>query len=471
MRRTKVVCTLGPASREPGILRELMLAGMDVARLNFSHGTRKEKAEDIDNLRRLSAELERPLAILADLQGPRIRVGDISGGEVILEEGAGFTLTTRPIEGNREVASVSFAELPGDVSPGDNILIDSGLLKLRVEGVRGSDILCRVVVGGRLRAHRGMNLPDVSLSMDSITEKDEEDLKFALTRGVDWVAMSFVRSAADVARLKKLVAEEGSPTLIVAKVERRGAVENIDEILEVADGVMVARGDLGVEMSAEEVPLIQKRVIGKAMKSGKPVITATQMLESMLASPRPTRAEASDVANAIFDGTDALMLSGETAVGSYPVEAVRTMATIAEKTESFIDYAGQLIHKSDWVKGDVSDAISFAACELAADLGVGFIVTATQSGSTARRVSRYRPPAGIVAVSPEDGTVRQLTLSWGVIPLLVPPSKDISEVFDGGVKAVQGRGLVTKGDRVVITAGVLVNVPGTTDIIKVQEVE
>jgi pyruvate kinase len=271
--------------------------------------------------------------------------------------------------------------------------------------------------------------------------------------------------------LKKLVAEEGPPILIVAKVERCEAVENIDEILEVADGVMVARGDLGVEMSAEEVPLVQKRVIGKAMKSGKPVVIATQMLESMLASPRPTRAEASDVANAIFDGTDALMLSGETAVGSYPVEAVRTMATIAEKTESFIDYAGQLIHKSNWVKGDVSDAISFAACELAADLGVGFIVTATQSGSTARRVSRYRPPAGIVAVSPEKGTVRQLALSWGVIPLLVPPSKDINEVFDRGVRAVQGRGLVAKGDRVVITAGVLVNVPGTTDIIKVQEVE
>lgn len=471
MRRTKVVCTIGPASQKPEVLRELMLAGMDVARLNFSHGTRKEKAEDIDNLRRLSAELEHPLAILADLQGPRIRIGDISSEEVILEEGAGFTLTTRSIEGNKKVASVSFAGLPGDVSPGDNILIDSGLLELRVEEVKGSDILCRVVIGGRLRARRGMNLPDVSLSMDPVTEKDKEDLKFALTRGVDWVAMSFVRSASDVARLKKLVAEEGSPILIVVKVERREAVENIDEILEVADGVMVARGDLGVEMSAEEVPLVQKRVIGKAMKSGKPVVIATQMLESMLASPRPTRAEASDVANAIFDGTDALMLSGETAVGSYPVEAVRTMATIAEKTESFIDYAGQLIHKSNWVKGDVSDAISFAACELAADLGVGFIVTATQSGSTARRVSRYRPPAGIVAVSPEKGTVRQLALSWGVIPLLVPPSKDINEVFDRGVRAVQGRDLVAKGDRVVITAGVLVNVPGTTDIIKVQEVE
>jgi len=470
MRRTKIVCTIGPASEKPEVLKELIEAGMNVARLNFSHGNHEGHAGNIFNLRKISADLNLPLGIIGDLSGPKLRVGEIAGDGIVLEAGQDFTLTTRILRGDKDRVSVNFPELANDMSLGDTIFLDDGLIELKVKKVDKDDILCEVINGGKLSSHKGINLPNISVSVDSITKKDIEDLKFGLEQGIDWVAMSFVRSPDDIRDLKLLMCDFGKEVPVIAKIEKHEAAKKMDEIIDVADGIMVARGDLGVEMPPEDVPLIQKRLIDKAMREGKPVIIATQMLSSMIDNLRPTRAEVSDVANAIFDGTDAVMLSGETAVGNYPVESVKMMTRVIEKTEASIDYAGKLGSKRKWAQKNFTDAISFAACDLASALKAKVIVTSTQSGSTARRVSKYRSAEQIAAVTPEDKVVNQLTLSWGVVPLRVAPSRDTDDMFKKAVGKVTGVGLAKKGDVVVVTAGVIVNVPGTTNLIKVHKV-
>lgn len=470
MRRTKIVCTIGPGSSQPDILRQLIEAGMDVARINLSHGSGSQHLQNIQNIRRISEEVGKKIAVMFDLSGPKIRIGEIAAGEVLLKEGAEFILTTQPIAGDDKRVSVNYENFPQDVSPGDTIFLNDGLLELQVMETSDKDVKCKILVGGKLSSGKGVNLPDTTIRASAITGKDIADLDFALKSEADWIAMSFIRSADDVRQLKGLIEQADHAVPVIAKIEKHEAVKNIDEIIDISDGIMVARGDLGVEVSTEEVPIIQKQIISKTVRAGKPVITATQMLESMIYSPRPTRAEASDVANAIYDGTDAVMLSAETATGSYPIETVKIMASIAEKTESVIGYAEQLIHKSNWVRGNTTDAISFAACELANDLKAKAIIVSTQSGNTARRVSKYRPSVPIIAVSPDSKAVKQLKLSWGVVPVQVASSKDIDDMFNKAVEAGLQTGLVERGGQVVITAGVLVNVPGTTNLIKVHRV-
>ncbi len=470
MRRTKIVCTIGPASEDAVILKELVNVGMNVARLNFSHGSHEEHARNISKIREISTDLNTPIGILLDLSGPKLRVGEIAGGSVTLKSGQDFILTTSSLRGDENEASVNFLELPSDASPGDTILLNEGLIELKVKLIKESKVITEVISGGKLLSHKGINLPNVSTSVEAITEKDVEDLKFGLKHEVDWVAMSFVRSPDDIKKLRSLMHDFGKEVPIIAKIEKHEAAGRMDEIIDVADGIMVARGDLGVEMSPEEVPIIQKKAIGKAMRKGKPVITATQMLSSMIENLRPTRAEVSDVANAIFDGTDAVMLSGETAIGNYPVESVEMMARVIEKTEDYIDYAGELGNKRKWAQKNVTDAIGFAACELARGLKAKVIITSTQSGNTARRVSKYRSAEQIAAVTPENEVARQLTVSWGVVPLHITPSRDTDEMIKKAVDKVVEAGLVKKGDNVVITAGVIVNIPGTTNLIKVHKV-
>ncbi|MDO8886293.1 pyruvate kinase [Candidatus Oleimmundimicrobium sp.] len=470
MRRTKIVCTIGPASEDVKTLKELISAGMNVARLNLSHGSHKEHARNISIIRKISNDLGIPIGIILDLSGPKLRVGEISGDSVNLEPGHDFTLTTLPMRGDKFKVFVNFSELPNDVSPGDTIFLNDGLIELKVKFIKENEVVTKVIGGGKLSSHNGINLPNISISIDSITEKDVEDLSFGLKHEVDWVAMSFVRSSDDIKKLRLLMHDFGKEVPIIAKIEKHEAARRINEIIDVADGIMVARGDLGVEMFPEEVPIIQKKIIAKAIKKNKPVIIATQMLNSMIENQRPTRAEVSDVANAIFDETDAVMLSGETAIGNYPVKSVKMMTRIIEKTESYIDYVDELGNKRKWAQKNVTDAISFAACELASALKAKVIVTSTQSGNTARRVSKYRSAEQIVAVTPEDRTVKQLTLSWGVAPLHITPGRNTDEMIEKAVNKVVKAGFVKKGDDIIITAGVIVNIPGTTNLIKVHKV-
>ncbi len=467
MGKTKIVCTLGPSSSDEKILKKMISSGMNVARLNFSHGTHQEQKERIKKIKRLSQEMGKPIAIILDLQGPRIRLGNLK--ETFLRKGSTVTLTfdKRP---SKEKIPLDF-DLSTEVKPGESLLLCDGLVELKVKKVKGKDIECLVISGGKISSHKGVNLPEVPLKTPALTLKDKEDLKFGLKHGVDFVALSFVRQAKDILELKDLIKKEGFDVPVVAKIEKKEALKNIDEIIEHSDGIMVARGDLGVEISTEKVPIIQKEIIAKTNEKGKPVITATQMLESMINSPKPTRAEASDVANAIFDGTDAVMLSGETAIGIDPVNVVKTMEKIIENTESYLDYEDILRKRGEWVEKNTSDAISFAACELAKKLKVKAIITATQSGYTARQVSKYRPQAPIIAITPNPQAYRQLLLSWGIIPLLVKPSRNIDEILVKAVKSAKEASLVKKGDQVIITAGVLANVPGTTNMIKVHQVE
>lgn len=470
MRKTKIICTIGPASKGAPTLSSLVNAGMDVARINFSHGTHEEHKESIQTICRVSKEAGKRVTILADLSGPKIRTGELSKESVILKEDDIFGLSTRSVQGSDKEVYVNYQNLTREVDEGDPILLADGQIELRVERVEQDKVVCRVIVGGELAAHQGVNLPGKGLLLPPITEKDQEDLRFAIGEGVDWVAMSFVTKPDNISSLRKLMEEEGRTIPVIAKIERREAAQNIEEILDVADGAMVARGDLGVEMPTEEIPIIQKKIIATAVKKGRPVITATQMLESMVDAPRPTRAEASDVANAIFDGTDALMLSAETATGKYPVEAVRVMSSIAERAEKNIDYAGLLGAKANWVAGNVTDAISYAACELATDIGAKAIVTATQTGNTARRVSKYRPPVPIIALSSDSAVVRQLNLTWGIFSVEIPTSRNVDETLAKAVEEAAAQDFINKGDKIVITAGALVNVPGTTNLIKVEEI-
>jgi pyruvate kinase len=468
MPRTKIVCTIGPASRSPEILADLIRAGMNVARLNFSHGSHSEHGEVIRHLRRLADELSRPVAVLQDLGGPKIRVGPVSGGTVTLEPGSTFILTRRHVAGDSGKVSISYPALPRDVRKGDTLLLGDGAIELRVTSVMTQDIKCRVIIGGPLSSHKGINLPSRSLRLPSLTEKDERDLAFGLRHKVDYVALSFVRSAKDILRAKKLMAARKRSVPIIAKIEKHEALDNIDEIIPLVGSVMVARGDLGVEIPLETVPRVQKWLIRKSNVSGKPVITATQMLRSMVENPRPTRAEVTDVANAVLDGTDAVMLSEETAIGRFPVEAVRMMAKVVEDAEREFPHA-EWIRKWWGKEGkSLSEAVAFSACNLAEDIGAAAIISFTQSGLTARLVSKFRPACPIVALTPVPETYRRLDLVWGVTPVMVTGLKTTDDVIDRAFQAARKSGLAKKGQTVVITAGVPLGVPGKTNLVKAE---
>ena len=466
MPRTKVVCTIGPASRSSETLEQLIRAGMDVARLNFSHGTQAEHLEVITAVRSIAARLGRPVAILQDLAGLKIRVGEIASGAVTLEAGAPFTLTTRQILGSRQEVSVPYPHLTEGLRPGDALRLSDGDLELEVIDTTERDVRCRVITGGTLASRKGVNLPGRAITGPTFTDKDRDDLAFGLRHDVDYVALSFVRTAGDVRDAKGVIQDHGSTVPLIAKIETQEALNNIDEIIDGGDGVMVARGDLGVALPLATVPRLQKMLIGRANRAGKPVITATQMLRSMQDSPRPTRAEATDVANAVLDGTDAVMLSEETAVGRFPVEAVTTMAAIAADAESIFPFDG-------WMRrfetgGPPPEAVARAACTLAADVNAAAIITCTQSGGTARRVAQYRPRCSILAPTPHADTYRRLALVWGVTPLLNQSQPTTDELIDGALRAALATARVRRGQCVVITAGVPVGRPGATNLIKVE---
>ena len=470
MRRTKIVCTIGPVSRSVEVLERLMRAGMDVARLNFSHGTQLEHAEVIQRIRATAQKLGRPVAILQDLAGPKVRIGEIAKGPITLKSGDAYTLTSRDVPGNDQEVSLVYKELPKDVRVGDTLLLADGALEMTVESVQGPDILCRVVVGGALSSHKGINLPTSTISAPILSEKDQADLAFGLKQGVDYVALSFVRSADDVQVARQFMKRQGVERPLIAKIEKHEALDRLDEIIQVVDGLMVARGDLGVEIPLERVPQAQKTLIEKANRAGKPVITATQMLKSMCDNPRPTRAEVNDVANAVLDGTSAVMLSEESAAGSYPVAAVETMAKIAAETDSYFPNRAWMRRYSDETNMDPQDAVAMVACELADDLKASVIVTCTQSGSTARRVARCKPTQPILAPTPSADTYHRLALVWGAIPLKIDAVNNDEEMIQQMRKAIAATGLVKAGQTVVVTAGVPLGIAGTTNLIKVLKV-
>jgi len=463
MPKTKIVCTIGPSSESPEVLRELILNGMNVARLNFSHGTHREHQEKINTIRSIADNLGAHVAILQDLCGPKIRVGKVKDPGVRLDPGQAYVLTTKNIEGDAEHVSVSYKNLPSDVKPGDRILLADGMMELVVEITSRSDIFCKVITGGFLTSNKGINLPTGTIKADAITEKDRKDLIFGLKNNVDYVALSFVRSSKDILALKKIIKKEKKNTPVIAKIEKHEALKDIDGIMDATDGIMVARGDLGVEIPLENVPNIQKMLVGKANKMGKPVIIATQMLRSMVSAPRPSRAEANDVANAVLDGTDAIMLSEETASGEYPVQAVQYMRKIAEKAEEQFPHEKYL---SFMPEIDVSESVAYASCVLADHLDVKAIVATTRSGSTAAHISRFRPKTKIIALSPEKSTVRRLALYWGCLPSLVEFKGGDCMTDDSAVSALAS-GHVSKGDLAVITSGYPEYAEGTTNMMRV----
>lgn len=471
MRKTKIVCTIGPASESLENTKKLIMAGMNVARMNFSHGDFEEHGNRIKNIRQASQELGKSVALLLDTKGPEIRTGKIAVEPLDLVEGETITLTTEEIAGDKNRLSVSYVDLPKDVSVGSTILIDDGLIGLTVTKVEGTEIECHIVNGGQIKSRKGVNVPGVSISLPGITEKDTNDIVFGIEQGIDFIAASFVRKASDVLEIRELLKKHNAEHIqIISKIENQEGVDNLDEILEVSDGLMVARGDLGVEIPAEEVPIVQKQMIEKCNRAGKPVITATQMLDSMQRNPRPTRAEASDVANAILDGTDAIMLSGETAAGKYPVESVQTMSRIAEKAESAIANREILKKQSEAQQTSVTESISQSVAHAAWNLDAKAIVTSTQSGTTARMISKYRPVAPIIAVTTQDQTLRRLALAWGVIPVKGEVAETTDELFESALEGAKNSGLVEKGDLVVITAGVPLGRSGSTNLIKVDHI-
>ncbi|MEC9488431.1 MAG: pyruvate kinase [Halanaerobium sp.] len=469
MRRTKIVCTIGPASEDRETLAKLLEAGMNVARLNFSHGDHEEHLRRVKLLREVSADMGIPVALMLDTKGPEIRTG-ILEEPVILEQGQEFILTTEEIVGSSERISVSYQQLPRDLHPGSVVLLDDGLIELDVLEVREDEVITSVKAGGELSSRKSINIPGISVNLPALTDKDLADIKFANDHDFDFIAASFVRKREDVLEVKKVLESLNAEIDIISKIENEEGVQNIDEILEVSEGIMVARGDLGVEIPPERVPAIQKMIIKKCNKSGKPVITATQMLDSMIRNPRPTRAEASDVANAIYDGTDATMLSGESAIGSYPIKSVETMALIAEHTENSLSYKQILESKSGEPIETLTDAISHATCETALNLDAEAIITSTRSGFTARLVSKYRPKAPIIAATPSKKIMRKLLLVWGVYPIQVSESANTDEMIQNAVKGALDARLVKQGDVIVITAGIPVGVPGSTNLLKIQTV-
>mgnify|MGYP001625250838 FL=1 len=469
MRKTKIVCTLGPSTESEEVMRQLMLEGMAVARMNFSHGSHEEQKKRLDMVKKLREELHLPVAALLDTKGPEIRIGDVEGGKLELKAGQDFILTTEEMLGTAGKVTITYKELYKDVCPGDSILIDDGLIGMEVRRIDGQDIICKVVNGGFISNHKGVNVPGVELKMPFVSEKDYSDILFAAEQGYDFVAASFTRTAEDILEIRKILDENGGEGIhIIAKIENMQGVENAEAILRVADGMMIARGDMGVEIPLEEVPVIQKKLIRLTIRMGKPVITATQMLDSMMKNPRPTRAETSDVANAIYQGTSAIMLSGETAAGAYPVEAVRTMARIAERTERDIDYTKEFKPRRLAERPDVTSAISHATCTTAMDLHAAAIVAVSKSGRTVGMISKYRPSCPIIGCAMDERVCRQLNLSWGVIPLQLDEEKTADDLFDHAVGAAEHRGLVSRGELVVITAGLPLGMSGTTNMIKVR---
>jgi len=464
-RRTKIVATIGPATQSEEIITDLIKAGVTTFRLNFSHGDHKDHKERIKTIRKVSEKLDLDIGILQDLQGPKIRLGRFKDGPVKVKKGDKFSLTSNEVECTKSIANVTYNKLAQEVTSGKRILLDDGKIEMIVEKVDiGNNLLeCKVTVGGVLSNNKGVNFPDVQLSVKALTDKDIEDLEFGLTAGVDWIALSFVRNPSDINEIKNLINKNGHSIPVVAKIEKFEAIDQIDSILPLCDGVMVARGDLGVEMPAEEVPLLQKELIRKANTLGIPIITATQMLDSMASNPRPTRAEVSDVANAILDGTDAVMLSNETAVGDYPVEAVETMATIARRIER--DYPLKAIESH--LPSTIPNAISAAVSNIARQLDAGAIIPLTKSGSTARNVSKFRPPTPILATTTERSVARRLQLVWGVTPLLVKNDDRTAKTFSIAMQIAQELGILKQGDLVVQTAGTLTGISGSTDLIKV----
>jgi pyruvate kinase len=466
-RRTKIVATIGPATSDPEVLRNLIRAGATTLRLNFSHGTHEDHLKNIRAIRQISNELNQPVAILQDLQGPKIRLGKFENGSIVLNKGDAFILTSKIIPGTQEISSITYETLADEVPEGANILLDDGKVEMKVERVdkAAGELHCRVVVAGPLSNSKGVNFPGVYLSIKALTDKDRKDLMFGLDQGVDWVALSFVRNPQDVIEIKELISGAGKSVPVIVKIEKHEAIEQMEEILALSDGVMVARGDLGVELPAEDVPILQKRLIATSNRIGIPVITATQMLDSMVSNPRPTRAEISDVANAILDGTDAVMLSNETAVGKYPIESVAQMANIALRIEQ---EEGKRIRED--AGKSIPNAISQAVGKIAEQLGAKAIMTLTKTGSTARNVSKFRPKTPILAITPHMDVARQLQLVWGVKPLLMLDLNSTGQTFQAALNAAQEKQLVSEGDLVVLTAGTLQGVAGSTDSIKVEVV-
>ena len=471
MRKTKIVCTLGPSTDREGVLREMIQAGMNVARFNFSHGTHAEHKARLDALKALREELDAPVAAVLDTKGPEVRLKDFAGGRVHLTAGQEFTLTTVQVEGDAHRCSITYGELPGDVKAGDTILLDDGLVRLTVLETSETEIRCRVENDGDMKNHKGVNVPGVRLNMPYMSQQDRDDLLFGAEQGFDYVAASFVRSAADVRELRHVLDKAGSRMRIIAKIENQEGVSNLPEILDAADGIMVARGDMGVEIDFAEIPLIQKDMIARCVACGKPVITATQMLDSMMENPRPTRAEITDVANAIYDGTSAIMLSGETAAGRYPVESVKTMDAIARRTESDINHVKRMAQMAGGRNRlSVAAATAHAACTTAQEIGADAILTVSQRGTTARLVSRFHPGTPIIACLLDQQVRRQMALYWGVEPIMMPYASSTDELVDFAVQAAAQAGVVHEGDLVVVTAGVPVGVAGTTNMIRIQQV-
>lgn len=473
MRKTKIVCTIGPASRDEGTLRRMLQAGMNVARVNFSHGTHEEHRKTIETFRKVRDELGLPAAVLLDTKGPEIRIGNFENGKEQLADGQQFTITTEAVSGTSERVSVTYRDLPKEVQPGNLVLINDGKIVIRVNETTETEVRGTVIHGGEISNHKGINLPNVNLNMQYLSRQDREDILFGIENDVDFIAASFVRSAEDVRAVRKLLDDNGGESIrVIAKIESTQGIENFEEILQLSDGIMVARGDMGVEVAFEKLPGIQKRFIRRCVQSGKTVITATQMLESMITSPIPTRAEITDVANAVFDGTTAVMLSGETAAGKYPAEAVAVMAKIAEQAEEdqpTVPGRDQIWHEMN--AEDVTNAVGHAACTLSKDIKAGAIMAITKTGYTARRMSKFRPSTMIIGATPYSKTFHQLSLAWGVCPIMANYRYEIEELFAHCARKAIHAGLIVEGDKVVITAGLPVDVPGNTNIIRVVEAE
>ena len=477
MKRTKIICTLGPASTDEDVLRQLIRGGMDIARFNFSHGSYEEHAARFAQLDKLRSELRAPVATLLDTKGPEMRTGTLKNGDkVTLNAGDEYTLTTEPVEGDERRGYVNYSGLPDDVSPGDRVLLDDGLIELKVESVTGTDINCRVMNGGELGQRKGINVPNVKVRLPALTEQDKNDIVFGINQGFDFIAASFVRNADCIYEIKDILREYRSDMRVIAKIENKEGIENIDEIIKASDAIMIARGDMGVEIPAEEVPYIQKVIIQKCNNAFKPVITATQMLDSMIRNPRPTRAEVTDVANAIYDGTDCVMLSGETAMGRYPVEALRPMVQIAESTEKHLDYEKILVKRSEFRKNDTATAVAYASVATAMHLNAKCIITPTMSGFTARIISQFRPETPVIATSPREAVLRRMQLYWGIQPIYSEEQMDTEVIISSSVTTAMLQGLVRPGDIVVMTAGLpAVNVQmgerGETNVMRVITVK
>ena len=470
MRKTKIICTLGPSTDQEGVLRELVANGMNVARFNFSHGSHEEHLGRFEKLKAIREELGKPVAALLDTKGPEIRLKEFKNGVEMLEAGQTFTLTTRDVEGTNEICSITYKDLPMDVEPNGTIMLDDGLIKLQIQTVNDTDIVCTVLNNGKIKNKKGVNVPGVHLSMPYMSQRDKDDIIFGIQQGYDFIAASFVRTAQDVYDIRNLLNQYDSNIRIIAKIENREGVNNIDSILAAADAVMVARGDLGVEIDFTELPGIQKTIIDRSFSFGKPIVTATQMLDSMIVNPRPTRAEISDVANAIYDGTSAIMLSGETAAGAYPVEALKTMSAIAERTEQEGFHLRGRTMDFNPGKISVSDATAHAACLTARDVNAAAIVTVSESGTTARLLSKYRPQQPIIACVMREQVQRQLSLSWGITPLMMPLAHSTDELIEMSTSLAKENGYLHNGELAVVTAGVPVGVSGTTNMIKIHMV-